>query len=389
MKVLHTSDWHLGHSIYHYDRSKEQRDMLRQIQEIAIDEQPDVLLVSGDVFHTSQPSTAVQTMFTEAIISLHTACPAMHIVVTAGNHDSGSRHEVFRTPWLAFNVHMIGSIDKDDLDQCIIDIDGKGYVIAVPYAHERNIPDGYFQALLDRTAQLNTQERPVVMSAHLTVGGSDFTGHNNASEYSAGGIDAYSPEALGEGYDYMALGHIHHAQFIRGSEKRMRYSGTPLAVSFDEAYAHSVSIVDIEAHGDAPQVHTIEIENPRPLVTLPATGTATWDEAQQLLADYPDDINSYIRLNVVTDSFLPPDANEVATSLTQGKLCTFCLINTTRHPGKNDEAHEALTVDEFESMPPVEIARRYAQSCDVNFDDEMAQLFSEVLMQVNEDQRNQ
>ena len=87
MRIIHTSDWHLGHVLYGYDRSREQRDMLVRIEEIVGKEKPDALVVSGDVYHTGQPSAAVQKMFTEAVMRLHEACPEMEIVITAGNHD--------------------------------------------------------------------------------------------------------------------------------------------------------------------------------------------------------------------------------------------------------------------------------------------------------------
>ena len=98
MKILHTSDWHLGHTLYNYDRTEEQKSMLRQMVKTVEEQKPDVFLLCGDVYHTAQPSAAVQTMFTEALIEIRDANPGMTIVVIAGNHDSGTKHEIFRTP---------------------------------------------------------------------------------------------------------------------------------------------------------------------------------------------------------------------------------------------------------------------------------------------------
>ena len=95
MKILHTSDWHLGHTIYNYDRTEEQAEMLRQIEEIVKAQKPDVFLLCGDVYHTSQPSNAVQTMFANSLVKIHEANPGMTIVITAGNHDSGTKHDIF------------------------------------------------------------------------------------------------------------------------------------------------------------------------------------------------------------------------------------------------------------------------------------------------------
>ena len=129
------------------------------------------------------------------------------------------------------------------------------------------------------------EDLPVVMIAHATVKGCDFRGHDHATEYAVGGIDSLELEEMGEGYDYLALGHIHHEQFVHSGKHNVRYSGTPLPVSFDESYPHSVSIVEIGKHGDTPTVEQIGIRNPHPLVTLPTDGLATWEEAKALLSN--------------------------------------------------------------------------------------------------------
>lgn len=387
MKILHTSDWHLGHVLYGYDRTNEQQAMLEQMVEIVKEEKPDVFLLCGDVYHTSQPSAAVQTMLTDGMVSIHNAHPQMKIVMTAGNHDSGTKHEIFRTPWRALGVYAVGQLEKENPDEHIIEVPGKGYVIAVPYANERNIPDGFFQQLLDRVAERNTEGLPVVLTAHTTVKGCDFTGHDHATEYSVGGIDSFELEQMGEGYDYLALGHIHHEQFVHSGKHNVRYCGTPLAVSFDETFPHSVSMVEIGKHGEKPAVEKVEIENPRPLVTLPTEGAASWEEAKSLLAKFPDDIPAYIRLNVEIDDFLPVETNAEASSLAKSKQCRFCYINAKRKKAGQSEA-KVLTVQEFQSENPVEIAKRYAEYSGISFDEELESMFKEAMTMVADDSRN-
>jgi len=364
----------------------------------------------GDVYHTPQPSAAVQTMLSDGLVRIHEANPQMTIVMTAGNHDSGTKHEIFQTPWKALKVYAIGQITKEDLDEHIIEVPGKGWVVAVPYANERNIPErlrvggtgiGFFQQLLDRVAERKTmastnrpENLPVVMTAHTTVKGCDFTGHErlqiggtgiHATEYTVGGIDSLELEELGEGYDYLALGHIHHEQFVHSGKHNVRYSGTPLPVSFDENFTHSVSIVEIDKHGETPTVKEIEIQNPHPLVTLPTEGLATWEEAKELLRKFPDDIPAYIRLNVVIDDFLPVEANAEAASLTEGKQCRFCCINAKRKAVSQNDV-KILTVQEFQSEKPIEIAKRYAEYEGISFDEEMQAMFNEVMREVKSEE---
>ena len=411
MKILHTSDWHLGHTLYNYDRTEEQRAMLLQMVSIVEEQKPDVFLLCGDVYHTPQPSAAVQTMLADGLVRIHEACPEMTIVMTAGNHDSGTKHEIFQTPWKALKVYAIGQLEKDHPDEHIIEVAGKGYIVAVPYANERNIPEGFFQQLLDRVAERNVENLPVVMTAHTTVKGCDFRGHDHATELTVGGIDSLELANMGEGYDYLALGHIHHGQFVHSGRHKaaiereqgdacigcaereqarpkvnVRYSGTPLPVSFDENFTHSVSIVEIGRHGETPAVKEIEIQNPHPLVTLPTNGFTTWEEAKTLLGKFPDDIPAYIRLNVEIDDFLPVEANAEAASLTDGKQCRFCCINAKRKAVGQEDV-KVLTVQEFQEEKPIEIARRYAEYEGISFDEEMQVMFNEVMDMVAEESR--
>ena len=388
MKILHTSDWHLGHMLYNIDRTAEQRNMLSQMAKTVEKRQPDVFLICGDVYHTTQPSATVQTMLTMGLMRIHEACPEMTIVMIAGNHDSGAKHEIFRIPWEALNVYAIGQLDKENLDSHIIEVPNKGWIIAVPYANERNMPQDFFQQLLDKVAEKNTANLPVVMAAHTTVKGCDFTGHDRATEYSVGNIDSIDLGKMGEGYDYLALGHIHHEQFVHSGKHNVRYSGTPLPVSFDENFTHSISFVEIDNHGDTPKVEKIEIENLHPLVTLPTNGFTTWEEAKELLNNYPDDIPAYIRLNVEIEDFLPIEANAEAEMLTNGKQCQFCRINPKKKAeGQNDG--KVLTVQEFQAEEPIEIAKRYAEHEGVNFNEEMQAIFKEAMRMVTEDSRNE
>lgn len=417
MKILHTSDWHLGHTIYDYDRSEEQKKMLDQIADIVKEEQPDIFILAGDVYDNSQPSASVQKMFADGLSAIHNANPMMHIIVTAGNHDSGAKHEVYRTPWNALNVTMIGLLDKNNIDSHIIELPGKAYIAAIPYAYERSIPDGFFQSVLDRIEMRNSANLPVVMTAHLTVSGCDFAGHDNASDKIVGGISSYGVKEFGDKYDYLALGHIHKPQFIHSGKHNIRYSGSPLAVSFDENYTHphSISIIELEKHGDKPEVRTRDIHNSKPLVTLPAKGytdkgykdeghtakgytdedyTAKsdtdegytdFDSAKELLRKFPDDREAYIRLNVLIDKPLPPDAKSEAVKIAEGKKCRFCCINAKWEKTGQVEPH-TLTVQEFKQEDPIDIARRYIESKSITFSSEMEEMFRFAAERVKEDE---
>ena len=149
MKILHTSDWHLGHTLYNYDRSHEQQAFLQQLTRIVAEEMPDAMVVSGDIYHYSTPSAATQKMYTDGMLEIHRACPGMTIVVTAGNHDSSSKLEIDSSLWNHFGVKVVGNIERTreevNLEKHIVEVIDeaaalKGYIIAVPHVYPQNFP---------------------------------------------------------------------------------------------------------------------------------------------------------------------------------------------------------------------------------------------------------
>jgi exonuclease SbcD len=390
MKILHTSDWHLGHVLYNYDRREEQLAMLDQMVELVREEKPDVFLLAGDVYDSTQPSASVQTLFSDALIRIHEACTTMRIVCIAGNHDSSSKLMIFHSPWERMNVNMLGNVSREaDLLDYIIKLEHKGYVVAVPYAADRNMPDDFFKKLQEQVSLMNTEQLPVVLMAHLAVSGSDFKGHDNVTDAMVGGLDCQSAEVFGEGYDYVALGHIHKTQFVHGTSHRARYCGTPIPVSFDEAMGeqeHGVTMVELNKHGDTPSVRTIAIHNPRPLVTLPLEGFADWETVKDQFEAFPDDIPAYIRLNVSVDGHLPLSVNDEAKQIEARKQCRFCLINAKRKIQSNQaEGFQSMTTTEFQQMTPLEVAKMYLVAKGEEFDDSLKLLFDEVMKGVDDE----
>ena len=361
--------------------------MIDQLAKILQEEKPDVLIVSGDIFHSYQPSTGIQTFFTESVMRLHDTVPGMPLVIIAGNHDSASKHEISKILWETQDVHMVGSVDKEHLEDLIVEIPGKGFVLAIPYQNDRNIPDGFYQSLLNLVAARNEANLPVVMAAHLTVKGSDFTGHEDVRDVTVGGIDGVDLASLGTGYDYLALGHIHRPQTVPGSNGRARYCGTPIAVSFDETYAHSVSIVEIPAHGETVDIHTVEIKNPRPLVTLPTKGFGRWEDVKALLEAFPKDDQAYIRLNVEVDDYLPKSALEDAKTILRDTPVKFTYINSRRKQAATG-SQKSVTVSEFQAMNPLTVAEMFCRDRGIEFDEDLKKLFREAEAQVNSEERN-
>lgn len=366
IRILHTSDWHIGQHFYRFDREEEHQHFFQQLCDIAKEEQPDAMLVSGDVFHNPAPSAVAQRLFVDGVLAIHQAAPQMQIVITAGNHDSGSRLEAERDLWHLAGVHVIGNCQREengtfDPWQFIVEIPEKGFILAVPYFHPSNYPlatedlprDQRQRAFFESLYSHLSQQYPVIMMAHLAVQGCNTRGHEDEP---IGGMMKEDLSELGTGYDYLALGHIHMPQQI---SERAYYSGSAIPVSFSEDYPHSVNMVEIERHGASPIVRPIETLPLRKVKTLPANG-APLDEALKALQDLDEKDNAYIRLLVDQDEMLPADANDRANQTAKGKACRFCEVikkPRTKNPKENDHI-EIRDVEDFRVIAPMDIAQR-------------------------------
>ena len=397
-KFIHTSDWHLGQNFYGYDRTEEQSDFLHQLADIVRKHTPDALLVSGDIFHNAAPSNNAVNMYVNAMLDIHKACPSMSIIVIAGNHDSASRLDSDKRLWELANVTVRGGVSRDkdgfaDLDSHIIKVGDKGIVAAVPFAYPTSFPlttraadverdkrqQAYFQALLDQANALNSGDLPVVLMAHLTVKNCDFMGHDRNME-----LESVDVATLGSGYDYTALGHIHRPQDVN---ERVRYSGTPIPVSFDEQCEHSVSIVTIDYHGAKPAIETKVIKNLKPLHTIPANQPVDFETALEKLRALNPNERAYIRLNVMVDRYLPEGAQERAAQAIADKQCRLCEFKKTSLATDTSRPSQ-MTIEEFHSKEPIDVANQYfIDTYGEPMNDQQREMFNYIYQLVQEENR--
>lgn len=399
MKIIHTSDWHLGATLYGHDRLDDHREMLRQLTETVASEQPDAMLVSGDIFDNSSPSAAAERLLDSALMELADAGkPGMKIILTSGNHDSPSRHTTHSAVYSRLGIHTIGSAgitaDTDIAeiaDRFIIRVGEKGTVIAVPYINRRNMPEGLFDGLTDIVSREISPTLPTVMMAHLPVSSSVTTGHSDADERFVGGCENVEIDSLGHGYDYLALGHIHCPQQWNTGNAIARYCGTPLPISFDESYPHSVTIVELPAAGIIPTVTTVTLKPRRKLVTIGGPDGMDEEELTAALTDAASDLpdGTFIRLNLrLPEGTIFPRRETIAhLSALCGDLgLEYCTTNLLR--SRRDDAaalHTALTVSEMRDTTEEEIAAGLFRRKGLEWSDELAGLLAEAVAAVKAD----
>lgn len=380
MKIIHSSDWHIGHTFFDYDRLDEHIAALDRLAEIAEAECPDAMVVSGDIFHSYMPAGKARRLFVEKIDAMHRRVPSMHIIITAGNHDNAAYHEVFATPWLRDGVHLIGTMPANPAD-AIVELPGCGFIAAVPYISARRLGNVYSE-IGAAIAERNSAGLPVVFMGHLAVSGCRSTSHDS-DDFTIGNIDCLPLSVLGDDcYDYVALGHIHGPQTFDGGH--IRYSGSLLPVSFDEVWQHTVSIVEIGHRGDLPVIREVPIEPDYEVVTL----EGNWNSAIAALRAFDPARRAYVRLKVTQEAPLPLDADRQARDICLNTAARFC--NITYCPVTSAEridAPEAMSVNDFDAATPLDIARRYIATRGAAISDDQFALLQEVINSVNEDDR--
>ena len=309
MRILHTSDWHLGRTLYGRQRYDEFAAFLDWLAALIEQEGVTVLLVAGDVFDTSTPTHRAQELYYRFLCRVATS-PCRHVVVVAGNHDSPTFLEAPKELLRALDVHVIGSAAENPADEVLVLRDPAGIpeliVCAVPYLRDRDIRrveagedsadkeirliqgirDHYASvtALAEaRRAELGA-EIPLVAMGHLfTAGGKTLEG-DGVRELYVGSLAHVSPGIFPASLDYLALGHLHVPQRVGGADTR-RYSGSPLPMGFGEARQEkSLCLVEWEkGNGGQPGCHVRLIPIPvfQPLERI----QGDWDRLAERLKE--------------------------------------------------------------------------------------------------------
>lgn len=252
MKFFHLSDLHIGLKLMNRDLREEQMDILRQVTDLAREEQPDAVVIAGDIYDKAVPAAEAVEVFDSFITELRRAVPEAEMMLISGNHDSGLRLNCFREILDEQKVHMIGlppRREEEYIEKVTIhDAFGPVNFYLLPFVKPSMVKqivgvdengnnlsyDATLHKLIAREA-VNTAERNVLVSHqfYLPMGGDAEKVERMDSEIrTVGNIDAVAADML-EVFDYAALGHIHKPMKV-GSEL-YRYCGTPLACSVSEA----------------------------------------------------------------------------------------------------------------------------------------------------------
>ena len=277
MRLLHTSDWHLGRRLHGADLLADQAVFLEWLLEVAQSEKAAAVLVSGDVYDRAQPGAEAIGLLDRTVAAFARA--RIPLIISSGNHDSAVRLQYAGEVLADAGIHLRTSLDQVSDPVVLSEADGaRVAVYAIPYL----LPDAVVGELdVDRShaavlgalvgriradATRRELERVVVMAHAFVTGGSAC---ESEREIRVGGVGD-TPADVFDGVSYVALGHLHGPQEVRlaGSSTVVEYSGSPIAFSFSEReHTKSVTLVDIDAAGTV-ETRRVSAPVPRPLVQV-------------------------------------------------------------------------------------------------------------------------
>lgn len=257
MKFLHLADLHLGKRVNGFSMLEDQAHILRQILAILDDEQPDGVLIAGDVYDKSVPSVEAVELLDGFLTELRTR--GVPVLLISGNHDSPERLAFGGRVMDSCGIHISPVYDGALAPVTLQDEFGPVHVWLLPFvkpAHVRRwFPDADIESYTDAVAEavahmdIDTAARNVLVTHQFVTGGT----RSGSEELSVGGTDNVDSGVFAP-FDYVALGHLHGAQHI--GRETIRYAGSPLKYSFSEARQHkSVTVVTLGEKGDV-QVRT-------------------------------------------------------------------------------------------------------------------------------------
>lgn len=402
MRIIHTSDWHLGQHFFTKSRAAEHQVFLhwliRQIEE----NQVDALIVAGDIFDTGSPPSYARELYNRFVVELQpTGC---QLVVLGGNHDSVSTLNESRGLLSYLNTTVI-SCASHNLEQQIITLKNRqqqpaALLCAIPFLRPRDLVTsqagesggqkqlalqeaiaGHYQALYQRAVELRTEldlPLPIIATGHLTTVG--VTTSDSVRDIYIGTLDAFPAQAFPPA-DYIALGHIHRAQQVAKTE-HIRYSGSPIALSFDElSKEKSVYLVEF-AQQTLASVTPLFIPQFQPMQLIKGDLL----QIEQQLAKFVDHqgLPVWLDIEVATQDYLSDIQRRIQALAVDLPVEVVLLRRSKEQRNNSIERQEKETLNELSVADVFE--RRLAQEADLAEprQQRMRQMFSQVVEEITQ-----
>jgi exonuclease SbcD len=333
MRVLHTSDWHLGKKLEQCERTDEHQHFLDWLIPTIQDQAVELLIIAGDIFDSGSPSNTALKQYYDFLWRLRGTC-CRHVIVIGGNHDSVATLNAPQALLRYFQVHVIGGAPSNIQDEVIPITDGAGHtqlvVCAVPFLRDKDlrlsVPGesyteqearlkagicAHYTQLAEHIQAYKDQQIPVIATGHLFAAGSSAS--DSEKEIHVGNLGQIGGDQFPAAFDYVALGHLHRPQKVNGYQ-HIRYAGSPIPLSFSEVEDKKIIIIlDFEA-GKLTRLEEVQVPVCRKLVRFKGDldkirrHITTFDNSNHL---YP----AWVEIQVETESFIHDLENQLLSFL--------------------------------------------------------------------------
>jgi DNA repair protein SbcD/Mre11 len=404
VRLLHTSDWHLGQTLHNFERTYEHQCFLDWLFVQIETHKVDALLVSGDVFDNANPSAASQKQFYHFLKDVKKRAPHLEIVLIAGNHDSPGRLEAPSPLLDLFDTVVVGHVSRDasgeiNLERMIVplkDREGRiaAWCLAIPFLRPGDVPrvettgDSYtegiallYQRALDLALSRREPGQAIVALGHCHMVGGQVT-EDSERRIVIGNAEALSSEIFPEPIAYTALGHLHRAQQVGNSA--LRYSGSPLPMSFAEiSYPHQVVLVDLNG-ASIKEITAIPVPRFVKLLRVPEKPASVLDVLAELtsltLPDCPTEEHPYLEVCVRLDAPEPGLRSQIEAVL-NGKPVKLAKIETSyARTTEGETAAGPVALDDLGRLQPEDIFKKlYHQKWGEEVPNPMMGAFAELL----------
>lgn len=387
MKLLHTSDWHLGQSFFTKTRKDEHQAFINWLLQQVRTEHIDAVIIAGDIFDTGTPPSYARELYNQFVVELQQLnCT---LLVLGGNHDAVAVLNESRQLLACLNTYVVASTDLPLSDQVVLLPDKSGnvgaIVCAVPFIRAKDVLQSYAgatglekrQALGEAIAQhyqqlfqLAVNERqqrqldvPIIATGHLTALG--VSQSDSVRDIYIGTLDGFAAEGFPPA-DYIALGHIHRPQKVAKTE-HIRYSGSPIPLSFDELNTEKqVVLVEFSGH-NCQQITPIAVPLFQPMQVLRGDLAALATAIPEVAAAHPEQ-TVWLCLEVATEDYLP-DLQQRVQNLVAGLNVDILQLRRLRNPKR-----QALTAQQQETLAELTPEQVFSKRLQMeDFSDDAAQ----------------
>ncbi|WP_430811701.1 MULTISPECIES: exonuclease SbcCD subunit D C-terminal domain-containing protein [unclassified Carboxylicivirga] len=394
MRILHTSDWHIGQKLHGYEREDEHRLFFQWLKQLINEQYIDVLLVAGDIFDVGFPSNNALKLYYNFLTSLIDS-HCKQVIITGGNHDYISTLEAPSEILAALNVRVVGGAREELADELVI-IDGQDdtrcVVAAVPFLRDKDLRQTVAgESYADRVNAMNQGivkhyeavaeearafDCPVIGMGHLYVQGAGLS--DSERDVHIGNLAGLSVQSFPASFDYMALGHIHRPQKLN-EEGTIRYSGSPLPLSFSERRDNKqVILLDVERSG-VEVIRVIGVPTWRRLVSFKGSYADVAEKVQQYQGDNELDDWGEVQIEeAVMDTSLRSSFDELVEASNTADNRLQIIKPTLRFTGAIQD-DEPRSTDSLNDLQVEDVFQRLMDSRQVVNQSQVQQTFSELM----------